>query len=132
MSTAIHALEGSGIGRVLRESLWAYPAAETVHIIGLATLFGSVLIVDLRLLGLGRGISVSRLAWHALPWTVGAFMLVMATGLLMFTAHASDLLDNRVFMLKMGLIGASGLNAALLHAGAMSRVSVITLLSLRP
>jgi hypothetical protein len=123
MSTAIHALEGSGIGRVLRESLWAYPAAETVHIIGLATLFGSVLVVDLRLLGLNRGVSVSRLAWHALPWTVGAFMLVMVTGLLMFTAHASDLLDNRVFMLKMGLIGASGLNAALLHTGAMSRVA---------
>lgn len=122
MSTAIHALEGSGIGRVLRESLWAYPAAETLHIIGLATLFGSVLIVDLRLLGINRGLSVSRLAWHALPWTVGAFLLVMVTGLLMFTAHASDLLDNRVFMLKMGLIGASGLNAALLHTGAMSKV----------
>ena len=123
MSTAIHALEGSGIGRVLRESLWAYPAAETLHIIGLATLFGSVLIVDLRLLGLNRGLSVARLAWHALPWTVGAFLLVMVTGLLMFTAHASDLLDNRVFMLKMGLIGASGLNAALLHTGAMNKVS---------
>ena len=123
MTTALHALEGSGIGRMLRESLWAYPAAETLHIIGLATLFGSVLIVDLRLLGINRGLSVSRLAWHALPWTVGAFMLVMITGLLMFTAHASELLDNRVFMLKMGLIGASGLNAALLHTGAMSKVS---------
>lgn len=123
MSTAVHALEGSGIGRVLRESLWAYPAAETVHIIGLATLFGSVLIVDLRLLGLNRGIPVSRLARHALPWTVGAFVLVMATGLLMFSAHASDMLGNWVFVLKMGLIGASGLNAALLHTGAMSKVS---------
>lgn len=108
---------------MLRESLWAYPAAETLHIIGLATLFGSVLIVDLRLLGINRGLSVSRLAWHALPWTVGAFMLVMITGLLMFTAHASELLDNPIFMLKMGLIGASGLNAALLHTGAMSKIS---------
>lgn len=123
MTTALHALEGSGVGRILRESLWAYPAAETLHIIGLATLFGSVLIVDLRLLGFNRGLSVSRLAWHALPWTVGAFMVVMVTGLLMFTAHASELLDNRVFMLKMGLIGASGLNAALLHTGAMSRIA---------
>jgi hypothetical protein len=123
VTTALHALEGSGVGRILRESLWAYPAAETLHIVGLATLFGSVLIVDLRLLGINRGLSVSRLAWHALPWTVGAFMLVMVTGLLMFTAHASELLDNRVFMLKMGLIGASGLNAALLHTGPMSKVS---------
>jgi len=119
----IHSLEGSGIGRVMREALWAFPAVETLHIIGLATLFGSVLIVDLRLTGISRSLSVSRLAQLALPWTVGAFVLVLLTGLLMFTAHASDLLGNPVFILKMGLIGAAGLNAALLHAGAMGKAS---------
>jgi hypothetical protein len=60
-----------------------------------------------------------RLARHALPWTVGAFLCVAATGLLMFTAHAEDFLSNRVFLLKMGLILTAGLNAGLLHAGAM-------------
>ena len=58
MTTALHALEGSGIGRIMRESLWTYPAVETLHIIGLATVFGTILVVDLRLLGLSRGMSV--------------------------------------------------------------------------
>ena len=123
MTTAVHAIESSGVGRLLRESLWAYPITETLHIVGLATLYGSVLIVDLRLLGLNRSLPVSRLARHALPWTVGAFLLVMVTGLLMFTAHAEDFLTNRVFIFKMGLIATAGVNAALLHTGVMRTVA---------
>ena len=65
---------------------------------------GSIVVLDLRLLGLSRELSVARLSRHALPWTLGAFVLVVLTGLLMFTAHAADFLTNRVFMLKMGLI----------------------------
>ena len=122
MTTALHALEGSGVGRVLRESLWAYPAVETLHIVGLAALFGSVLVVDLRLIGLSRALSITRLARLALPWTVGAFLLVVLTGVLLFTAHAEDFLANRVFLLKMGLILAAGVNAGLLHAGALANV----------
>ena len=123
MTTAVHAIESSGVGRLLRESLWAYPITETLHIVGLATLYGSVLIVDLRLLGLNRSLPVSRLARHALPWTVGAFLLVMVTGLLMFTAHAEDFLTNRVFIVKLGLIATAGVNAALLHTGVMRTVA---------
>lgn len=122
MTTALHALEGSGVGRALRESLWGYPAVETLHIIGLAALFGSVLVVDLRLLGLARSLSVTRLSRLALPWTVGAFLLVVLTGTLLFTAHAEDFLANRVFLLKMGLILVAGVNAGLLHAGALAKV----------
>ncbi len=116
MTTALHAVESSGIGRLLRESLWAYPIVETMHIVGLGIVYGSVVIVDLRLLGLSRNISAKRLARHALPWTIGAFCVVALTGLTMFTAHAADFLGNRVFFLKMGLIMTAGLNAALLHA----------------
>jgi hypothetical protein len=123
VTTAAHAIEGSGLGRMLRESLWAYPITETLHIIGLATLYGSVLIVDLRLLGLNRSLPVARLARHALPWTVGAFLLVAATGLLMFTAHAEDFLTNRVFIVKMSLIAIAGTNAAMLHTGVMRTVA---------
>ena len=118
MNTALHAVESSGIGRLLRESLWAYPIVETLHIIGLGIVYGSVVVVDLRLLGLSRSVSARALARHALPWTAGAFCLVLATGLLMFTAHAADFLGNRVFFLKMGLILTAGVNAALLHTSA--------------
>ena len=122
MTTAIHAIESSGLGRMMRESLWAYPTVETLHIIGLATIYGSVLVVDLRLLGLSRKVSVANLARHALPWTVGAFGLVLVTGLMMFTAHTQDFLGNRVFMLKMALILTAGINAALLHTGSLRTV----------
>ncbi len=123
MTTAVHAIEGSGVGRLLRESLWAYPIVETIHIVGLATIYGAILVVDLRLLGLARGLSVTRLTRLALPCALAAFPVVLATGLLMFTAHAADFLGNRVFLLKMGLILAAGLNAAMLHAGAFRTVA---------
>ena len=122
MTTAVHALEGSGVGRMMRESLWAYPAVETIHIIGLAIVYGSIVIVDLRLMGISRTLSAAKLARFALPWTVGAFLVVMLSGSLMFTAHADDFLTNRVFLLKMGLILAAGINAGLLHAGAFRSV----------
>ena len=122
MTTAVHAIEASGVARWMREALWAYPAVEAVHIIALGTLFGSILIVDLRLMGLSREVSASKLARHALPWTVAGFAVAMVSGLLMFTAHAEDFLTNGVFLLKMGLILAAGVNAGLLHTGAFRTV----------
>jgi hypothetical protein len=119
----MQAIEGSSLARWMREALWAYPAVETIHILALAIVVGSIVIVDLRILGLSREVPVSRLSRHALPWTVGAFAVAMTTGLLMFTAHAGDFLTNRVFALKMGLILAAGTNAGILHAGPMRSVA---------
>jgi hypothetical protein len=113
----MQSIEATSIARWMREALWAYPAVEAIHILALGLVVGSIVIVDLRLLGLSREVSVARLSRHALPWTVGAFVVAMTTGLLMFTAHAEDFLTNRVFALKMGLILAAGVNAAILHTG---------------
>ena len=110
-------IEASSVARWMREALWAYPAVEAIHILALGLVVGSIVIVDLRLLGLSRDVSISRLSRHALPWTVGAFIVAMFTGLLMFTAHAEDFLTNRVFAVKMGLILLAGVNAGMLHAG---------------
>ncbi|MEO8487999.1 MAG: DUF6644 family protein [Betaproteobacteria bacterium] len=119
MTTAAHAVEATGLGRMMRESMWAFPIVETVHIAAFAIVVGSIVVLDLRLIGLSRRIPVSRLAAHVLPFTLGAFIVAATAGLTMFTAHAADYLTNPVFMLKMGLILAAGLNAALLHVGAM-------------
>jgi hypothetical protein len=110
-------IEASSVARWMREALWAYPAVETIHILALAIVVGSIVIVDLRLLGLSRDVSIARLSRHALPFTVGAFVVAMLTGLLMFTAHAEDFLTNRVFAVKMGLILLAGVNAGILHSG---------------
>lgn len=112
------AIETSALGMAMRESLWLDPAARVVHLLGLALLFGSIAVLDLRLLGLSRAIPVRRLAAHVLPWTAGAFLLIVPSGLAMFVAHAGDYIANPVFVLKMGLILAAGTNAAVFHAVA--------------
>jgi hypothetical protein len=115
--TPAGALEGSSLGQAMRQWLYLYPAVETIHIIGIALLFGSIAVLDLRLLGLSRSIPVRRLAGHTLPWTAGAFLLIVPSGLAMFTAHASEFIANPVFALKMCLILGAGVNAAIFHAG---------------
>lgn len=113
--TPVGALEASALGAAMRHSLWLYPAVEIVHLVGIGLLFGSIAVVDLRLLGLSRALSVRQLAGHALPWTLASFALIVPSGLAMFVAHASDLIASPVFALKMVLLLAAGLNAALFH-----------------
>jgi hypothetical protein len=115
--TALASVEASGFGQAMRQWLWLYPAVETMHIAGIALLFGSIAVLDVRLIGFSRSIAVRRLAAHVLPWTAASFALIVPSGLAMFTAHATEFIDNPVFALKMCLILAAGLNAALFHAG---------------
>jgi hypothetical protein len=119
VAAGLHAVEATGLGRFMREALWAYPVAETIHIAGLALLFGSIAVVDLRLLGLGRRVPPGALAALAIPWSLAGFVVAVLSGLAMFTAHAAEFLVQPVFLLKMGLILAAGVNAALLHTGPL-------------
>ena len=115
--TAMGAIEGSALGQAMRQWLWLYPSVEIVHIAGIAMLVGSIVVLDLRLLGLSRSLPVRRLAAHVLPWSAGSFLLIVPSGLAMFVAHAADLMGNPVFALKVCLILAAGMNAAAFHAG---------------
>ena len=123
MASAIHSVEASGLGGFMREALFAYPVAEAAHIVGIALLFGSIAIVDLRLLGLGRNLPLRPLVAFATPWSLAGFVLAAGAGLLMFTAHATEFLTQPLFMLKMGLIAAGGINAAMLHTGPLRSVA---------
>ena len=114
--SALGVLEASGLGQAMRQWLWLYPAVETVHIVGIGLLFGSIAVLDLRLLGFSRSLPVKRLAHHVLPWTAASFLLIVPSGLMMFTAHAGDFISSPVFVVKMCLIMAAGVNAALFHA----------------
>jgi len=123
MPTGLHAVEATGLGRFMREALWVYPAVEAVHIVGLALLFGSIAIVDLRLLGAGRRMPAAALVGYAVPWSLLGFVIAACSGLMMFTAHASEFLSQPVFLLKMSLILLAGINAALLRVGVVQRAS---------
>lgn len=114
--TPTGAIEMSALGVAMRQSYWLYPAVEVVHLAGIALLFGSIAVLDLRLLGLGRAIPARRLAGHVLPLSAASFALIIPSGLMLFVAHAGDLIGNPVFALKICLILAAGTNAAVFHA----------------
>ena len=117
------AIEGLAIAKAMRENLWLYPSVEIVHIVGFVILVGSVVMFDLRVLGLSKSVSVRGLARHLLPWSVGALLLILPTGLLMFSAHAADFLTNRAFQVKMALLLTAGINAAIFHTGPYRSVA---------
>ena len=123
MADALHTVEATGLGRFMREALWAYPLTEAAHIAGLALLFGSIVVVDLRLIGLGRRVPLDALTAFAVPWSITGFLVAAASGGLMFTAHAAEFLEQPVFMLKMALVLVAGINAALLHTGPLRRLA---------
>jgi hypothetical protein len=116
--TPLGALEGSAFGQAMRDLPWLFPAVKAVHLAGVGLLFGSIAIVDLRLLGFSKKTSIKRLAGRLLPWTAASFLLIVPSGLAMFAAYASDFIGSPVFALKMGLVFAAGINAAVFHAGA--------------
>jgi len=120
--TPSNPVESLAIAKAMREWLWLYPSVEIVHIVGFTILVGSVAMFDLRVLGLSKRISVRALSRHLLPWSVGALTLIVPSGLLMFSAHASDFLGNTAFQLKMALLLAAGLNAAWFHTGPYQSV----------
>ncbi|PBJ14958.1 hypothetical protein BSF43_12260 [Pseudomonas ogarae] len=115
-------LSDSSLALAMRSELWLYPLVEVVHIIGFSILVGAVLMFDLRLLGLSKGIAVTALARHLLPWAVAALLLIVPAGLMMFSAHPHDFAGNDVFILKLCLIAAAGLNALLFHVGTYRSV----------
>ena len=115
-------IEALPIARFLRETWWAFPAVEIVHIVGFVILLGAVVMFDLRVLGLSRSISVRALARHLLPWSWAALLLIVPSGLLMFMARASELVASGVFQWKMGLLLAAFGNAAWFLTGPYQSV----------
>lgn len=100
----------------LKTNPYAYPSLEILHIIGIALVFGTLWIVDMRILGFMRVFDANQLAKHVIPWTLAGFLLVAVTGLTMFVTRAGDLINNPIFVIKICLIFVAGANAAVLHA----------------
>jgi len=109
-------LEYSGIGTFIAESAWAFPTIETLHVISLVTVLGTIFVVDLRLLGLtSNKFAVTTASRDALPWTWGAFVCAAITGLLLFVSKASSYVENTYFLLKLVTIALAGLNMMYFH-----------------
>lgn len=99
------------IGDAMVNVTWTWAASETVHFIGLSLLFGVVLLVDLRMLGLVKGIPYPVLH-RLLPWGMLGFGLNVVTGMLFFVgAPTSFYVTNNLFFWKLALILVAGANA---------------------
>jgi hypothetical protein len=109
------AVEATPLATTVRESVWLYPALELAHILGFVLLVGSAVAFDLRLLGLSRGIAVSALAGHVLPWARVGLGLAAPTGVLMFISDASLTAANPAFRVKLLLVAAGVANALVFH-----------------
>jgi uncharacterized protein DUF6644 len=89
---------------------------ESIHVLAATTVLGSILMVDLRLLGLAaRGHPVSRITKEVVPWTYGACALSVLAGAGMFISRANHYAGNRAFQVKMVLLVLAGINMAVFH-----------------
>lgn len=109
--------EDSALADNIRENDVLFPLIESVHVLSICLVVGSILVVDLRLLGLASiQRPLSRVTGGILPLTWSAFAIAVTSGLLLFISNAAKYLDNGYFVAKLVLICVAGLNMALFHA----------------
>ena len=112
----LEALQTSGIALGIRDSLYWFPTLEAVHVVALSIVFGTILIVDLRVLGVASSKRIfRRVSGDALKWTWLAFAVAVVTGALMFASNAIVYFGNLSFRIKMVLIVLAGLNMLVFH-----------------
>ena len=115
----LKSLEDSGLAASLRSSLYYFPFLESIHVMALAVVFGTIVVVDLRALGIAsRERPFSRISGELLRLTWGAFTVSAATGALMFITNARVYAHNTSFQVKMVLLALAGLNMAAFHLTA--------------
>ncbi|MDG5493859.1 DUF6644 family protein [Niveispirillum sp. BGYR6] len=118
------ALYESDLSLWIRQNPPVFPTLESFHVIAIALVFGTILIVDLRLIGFtAHRRSIDKLITELLPFTWGAFALAVVTGLLMFVANAPAYMNNAQFLWKMVVIAAAGINMMIFHATIYRRIA---------
>jgi hypothetical protein len=106
LSAQVHAFctwcSNSFFGHGVRDSVWLFPSIEIVHLLALGVLGGTVLIINLRLLGIRfRNERVSELARELQPWMIGSLVTMLVSGFFLFSSEAEKLYGNWAFRAKM-------------------------------
>lgn len=114
-----HWLAGTPASIALHESIWVYPIVEGTHVLTLTVFLGLTVMLDLRLVGaIMSGTRVSQVVGRLMPWVVGGFVVMLASGALLFYAAPVRTCGNVFFRLKVLFLVAAGVNAALFHLSA--------------
>jgi hypothetical protein len=123
LTEALRSLEGTPLATAIRESTWLFPTIETLHVLSIVLVVGTIMIVDLRLINVaGRRRGVSELMNEVLPWTWGAFACAVVTGGLLFSSSAMKYIHSATFEFKMVMLCIAGINMAVFHLGAYRKV----------
>ncbi|OUM01085.1 hypothetical protein [Variovorax sp. JS1663] len=110
----------------LQSHAWVYPALEVVHIVGIALLLGNLVALEMRVFGRAAALPVAAMARLSLSIALVGFGLAAASGSMMFATQPTDLLANRAFIIKMGLLLVAGCNAGWFHArGSLRKLDAL-------
>lgn len=105
-------LEGSAMAEALRGAgVWTYGLINLGHVLGLSTLFGSVLILDLRLLGLWGGAPLAAITRPTVPLAAAGFVVAITSGVAMISFNATEYYGNPFLYIKLPVVGLGFLNA---------------------
>jgi hypothetical protein len=125
-------LQASALGHFMRESgPWTYALVNLSHILGVSSLFGAVVILDLRLIGLWRRIPLSLLADAAAPVAACGFVVAASTGAGLLATKATEYVGNPFLYIKFPAIAVGLLNAAILNLSPAWRARRVRELSAR-
>ncbi len=108
-------VEGSALGAAVRGAgVWAYGVINLAHILGLSTLFGSVLVLDLRLVGLWRRVPLALIARPTVPLAAAGFGVAALSGLCLLSTNATEYVGNPFLLIKFAAIAFGLLNVVVL------------------
>jgi len=110
-ATLAAALEATAFATWVRTSGWAYPLVNLVHLLGLTLLIGPIGLLDLRLLGFGRRFALCDVSTALTPYAVTGLLLLIGSGVLLFSADASPLHRNLLLQIKLSCIVLALANA---------------------
>ncbi len=109
-------IDGTRLNALLRQSNWAFPTLDTIHTLGIVLVAGTIMLLDLRLLGLGlRSVPVPQMVARIVPATLGGFGLMLVSGGLLFASEAVKMYHSPAFRIKLVLLALAGLNALIFH-----------------
>jgi hypothetical protein len=125
-------LEASALGHAMRESgVWTYGVVNLVHILGVASLFGAVLVLDLRLLGLWRKVTIAAISEPTVPIATTGFAVAVISGVLLLATKATEYVGNPFIYIKFPAIALGLLNVVALNSSSAWKKRKIRELSAR-
>lgn len=131
--------EATAIGRAIKDSAWLFPVVEAVHLLGLSVLGGAVLVLDLRMLGVGlRRQAIADLAKETRPWLLGSIAAMLVTGTALFLSESVKCYYSQAFWVKITTLPVALLFTLTLRqrvalagaAGATTRTRLVAIVSL--